>query len=143
MIHAYIHVQVSDNFICFLYSDNETKSGKFVFDDDVGYNPYPMQRARQIVKPTVPVNTERQMPRSTVTTTESDCPVENGAVATNWGTVSLGSVLSGLAAGLYPQQTELKNFVQKTMSSRTLSPELRSALIDNKYAATLVGTEYF
>jgi hypothetical protein len=143
MIHTYTHIQVYDKFIRFLYSDNETKSGKFIFDDDVGHNPYPIQRARQVMKPTVPVNTERQMPRATVTTTESDCPVENGVVRTKWGTVSLGSVLSGLAAGLYTQQIPFKDLVQKTMNSRTLSSELMSALIDNKYAATLVGMEYF
>jgi hypothetical protein len=83
------------------------------------------------------------MPRSTVTTTESDCPVENGVVRTKWGTVSLGTVLAGLAAGLYPQQISLQELVQKTMNSRTLSSELMSTVIDNKYAATLVGMEHF
>jgi hypothetical protein len=83
--------------------------------------------------------TERQISRATDSTTESDCPVENGAVRTDWGTVSLGTVLSGIAAGLYPQQIQISDLVQKAMHSRTLSTELRSATIDNKFASTLVG----
>ncbi|PNF34288.1 hypothetical protein B7P43_G16548 [Cryptotermes secundus] len=120
-------------------TDNGTKSGKFVFDDDVGYNPNPNKRARQVLEPTDPLNTDRQIPRVTVTTVESDCPVENGVVRTKWGTVSLGAVLAGVAAGLYPQQIPLQEFVQRTISPRTLPPELMSTVIDNKFAATLVG----
>jgi hypothetical protein len=127
----------------FLYSENGTKSGKFVFDDDIAYNSNPNKRARQVLIPTIPANTERQIPRATVTTIESDCPVENGVVRTKWGTVSLGTLLAGLAAGLYPQQIPLQEFVRKTMNSRTLPSEIMSAVIDNKYAATLVGMEHF
>jgi hypothetical protein len=126
----------------FLYRDNETKSGKFIFDDDSEYNPHPKQKARQVLRPPFPDNTEGLMPRTTVTTVESDCPVENGVVRTKWGSVSLGTVLTGLAAGLYPQQIQVQNLVKKTMNSRPPPPELRTAEIDNKYAATLVGMEH-
>jgi hypothetical protein len=142
MINTCIQIQVSDNVIWLLYRDNETKSGKFIFDDDNEYSPYRSQKARQVLNPSPPDSNERQVPRTTVTTFESDCPVENGVVRTKWGSVSLGSVLTGLAAGLYPQQIQLQELVRKTMNSRTLSPELRSAVIDNKYAATLVGMDY-
>jgi hypothetical protein len=125
----------------FIYRDNETKSGKFMFDDDRGYDARRKQRARQVKDP-LPDDAERPMPRTTVTTIESDCPVENGVVRTKWGSVSLGTVLAGLTAGLYPQQIAVRDLVLKPMNSRALSPGLGITQIDNKYAATLVGMEH-
>jgi hypothetical protein len=123
---------------------NESKNGKFIFDDDIETNNYPKQKARSIMRPTTVHSSrlndaEQPLPRVTVSTVESDCPVENGVVRTDWGSVSLGSVLSGIAAGLYPQEIQIADLVRKPMNSRTLTPELRSATIDNKFAATLVG----
>jgi hypothetical protein len=137
-----IHIQESDHLLRFIYRDNETKTGKFIFDDDSGYNSHAKQKARHIQGQPLPDDAERPLPRTTVTTVESDCPVENGVVRTKWGSVSLGAVLAGLTAGLYPQQIPVQNLVLKTVSSRPLSIDLASALIDNKYAATLVGMEH-
>lgn len=115
---------------------NGTRSGKFIFDDEsVPYNP-PQQKARNVADPETDVDIQ---PRATQTTTESDCPVENGVVYTKWGSVSLGSVLAGLAAGLYPQDIQLPALVQRNTPSRGLPKELESVAIDNKFAATLVG----
>jgi hypothetical protein len=130
------------------YRGNETKSGKFIFDDDIASNNYPQQKARNIMQPTTVYSSrqndaEQKRSRATVSTSESDCPVENGAVRTDWGTVSLGAVLSGIAAGSYPQEIQISDLVQKAMHSRTLTPELRSAAVDNKFAATLVGMDSF
>lgn len=122
------------------YRGSELKNGKFIFDDDKESNNYPQQRAKNIMEPTTIKN---QLPRVTVSTVESDCPVENGVVRTDWGTVSLGTVLSGIVAGLFPQQIRISDLVQKAMHSRTLTPELSSAVVDNKFAATLVGMSSF
>lgn len=82
-------------------------------------------------------------PRAPVTTAESDCPVEGGTVFTRWGTVSLGAVLAGLAAGLYPQEVLVADLVRRMPPIVTLPEELGRATVDNKFAATLVGKDSF
>jgi hypothetical protein len=127
------------------YRSQESKSGKFIFDDDIETNNYPQQKARNVLsttaRPPRSTNAERPLSRATISTVESDCPVENGVVRTDWGTVSLGTVLTGIAAGLYTQQIKISDLIQKAMNSKNLPQELLSATIDNKFAATLVGMD--
>jgi len=82
-------------------------------------------------------------PRAPVTTAESDCPLEGGAVYTRWGTVSLGAVLAGLAAGLYPQEVLVSDLVRRMPPVVTLPEEIARATVDNKFASTLVGKDSF
>jgi hypothetical protein len=67
--------------------------------------------------------------------------VESGVVYTKWGTISLGAVLAGLAAGLYQEDVQLPALVQNTQSPRNLPRELESVTVDNRFAATLVGKD--
>lgn len=78
-----------------------------------------------------------------MTTIESDCPLENGVVYTKWGSVSLGTVLAGLAAGLYPQDVKLPDLIRKIPPARDLPTELENVGVDNKFPATLVGKGNF
>jgi len=80
---------------------------------------------------------------ATVTTAESDCPVEGGVAFTRWGTVSLGAVLAGLAAGMFAQNVPVADLVRRSPPSVNLPPELADFSIDNRFAATLVGKDSF
>lgn len=65
--------------------------------------------------------------RQTVTITLSDCPVENGAVYTRWGTVQAGVVVSGIAAARELQTIKVQeNYV-----------------VNGIYASTLVGKRLY
>jgi hypothetical protein len=142
---------------------NGTKSGKFIFDDETPHYYHPHQKARNVEDPNPDQdpdqNTDQDPDQNTdqdpdqgqetdpeieprappMSTAESDCPVEGGAVYTKWGTVSLGTVLAGLAAGLFPQAVQLSDLVRRSPPSVTLPPDLLGAVIDNRFAATLVG----
>ncbi|KAF2884989.1 hypothetical protein ILUMI_21163 [Ignelater luminosus] len=63
--------------------------------------------------------------RQTVTLTFSDCPVENGAVYTRWGTVQAGVVISGIAAAREPQNIKVQeNYVVNGIYASTLVGDL-------------------
>jgi hypothetical protein len=129
-----------NNVFCSNYSGNETKSGKFIFDDDVPPYYFPPQRARNMEDPETDTDGEA---RVSTTTTESDCPVEGGAVFTRWGAVSLGTVLAGLAAGMFQQAVPLPDLVRRIPPDINLPAEVASSTIDNRFAATLVGKDSF
>jgi hypothetical protein len=122
------------------YSANGTKSGKYFFDDELGLHYFPNQKARSELDPEIPETDFDVQPR---TSTESECPVEAGAVHTKWDTVSLGAVLAGLAAGLLPQQVSVGDLLQRTPSITNLPPELAVTTINNSFAATLAGKDSF
>ncbi|EZA47608.1 hypothetical protein DMN91_012408 [Ooceraea biroi] len=67
----------------------------------------------------------------------SRCPVENGVVKTNWGPVSAGPVIAGIAAGLQPETVKISTVL------RNESPEKRSNIsdisLDNRWIATVAG----
>ncbi|XP_033234559.1 uncharacterized protein [Drosophila pseudoobscura] len=71
----------------------------------------------------------------------SQCPVEDGLVRTPWGTVSAGTVIAGIAAGVQQQTVQLNTLLalasQRRGRGRSQSQTTNS--IDNRWAATLAG----
>lgn len=139
-----------NNVSCSNNSGNGTKSGKFIFDDESPPYFSPHQKARNIEDPEPEQEPEPEpepdqgtdpeiQPRAPVTTAVSDCPVEGGAVFTKWGTVSLGTVLAGLAAGLFPQEVAVGDLVRRSPPTVILPPEMAGSTVDNRFASTLVG----
>jgi hypothetical protein len=129
-----------NNVFCSHYSSNETKSENLIFDDETPLHNSPPQKARNVVDPETDIDLEPPVPASA---TQSDCPVEGGAVHTRWGTVSLGTVLAGLGAGLFQQDVPVENLVQRTTSPTVLPPDMAGSTIDNRQASTLVGKDSF
>lgn len=78
-------------------------------------------------------------PYSSVDNSVSQCPVENGVVRTQWGTVSAGNLIAGIAAGLQPQTVQLRTLL--ALASRRVQnmPQMATVGIDNRWAATLAG----
>ncbi|XP_034947105.1 uncharacterized protein [Chelonus insularis] len=66
----------------------------------------------------------------------SKCPLENGVIYTSWGTVTGGSLLAGLAAGLQFQTARLTDLVPKNEERIDI---YSNVTIDNKWFATLAG----
>ncbi|OXU23557.1 hypothetical protein TSAR_013207 [Trichomalopsis sarcophagae] len=67
----------------------------------------------------------------------SRCPTENGVVKTRWGTVSGGSVLAGIAAGLTPQQIRIGDLIRQT--EQRVTSYSNDASVVNKFLGTLAG----
>ena len=71
----------------------------------------------------------------------SQCPVENGVIRTQWGTVAAGTLIAGIAAGLQPQSVSLKTLL--ALSSRRSGyqnlPQIATVNVDNRWAATVAG----
>ncbi|XP_037823075.1 uncharacterized protein LOC119611531 isoform X2 [Lucilia sericata] len=71
----------------------------------------------------------------------SQCPVENGVIRTQWGTVAAGTLLAGIAAGLQPQTVPLRTLL--AMASRRNGyqnmPQIATVNVDNRWAATVAG----
>ncbi|PSN29613.1 hypothetical protein C0J52_26532 [Blattella germanica] len=139
------HMADAVDFINGTSVNNQSKSGKFVFDDgfDIETNNQPAPRkligytsSTRLTSPSY-IDSSRPKPRVSVTSEESDCPVELGVVRTEWGSVSLGTVLAGIAAGLYSQQIQVQKLVAGGPRAHTLSAALSTSLVDNKFAATL------
>lgn len=63
----------------------------------------------------------------------SDCPIENGVVSTRWGSVNLGNLLAGIAAGLNPLNVRTTD-----LNSKAKKP-VYDGQMDNKFAATFAG----
>ncbi|XP_014480886.1 PREDICTED: uncharacterized protein LOC106747658 [Dinoponera quadriceps] len=66
----------------------------------------------------------------------SDCPVENGVIKTNWGSVSIGSVIAGIAAGLQPETVKLSEVFPHAAQKK---PNMSQLLVNNKWIATIAG----
>ncbi|XP_016947606.1 uncharacterized protein LOC108022910 isoform X2 [Drosophila biarmipes] len=71
----------------------------------------------------------------------SQCPVEDGLVRTRWGTVSAGTLIAGIAAGVQQQTVQLRTLLALSSQrrSRGRSQSQTSSGIDNRWAATLAG----
>ncbi|XP_050446645.1 uncharacterized protein LOC126849116 [Cataglyphis hispanica] len=67
----------------------------------------------------------------------SNCPVENGVIKTNWGPVSAGPLIAGIAAGLQPEIVELSKVFPNELPERKAN--LSTLLLDNRWIATLAG----
>lgn len=62
--------------------------------------------------------------RASTTTTGSDCPIENGAVYTQWGAVQAGTVIAGIASGYEKQE---------------ISTTITGYKVNSRYAVTIAG----
>ncbi|XP_055629637.1 uncharacterized protein LOC129770686 [Toxorhynchites rutilus septentrionalis] len=69
----------------------------------------------------------------------SACPVENGVVLTQWGTVAAGTVLAGIAAGLEPQTVQLRDLLPPKNAQFRARQQVQPMRVDNRWAATLSG----
>lgn len=69
-------------------------------------------------------------------TPKSQCPVEDGIVQTQWGAVSVGPLLAGIAAGLQPQKVTIRELVDTKSGDMS---DITTITVDNKFAATLAG----
>lgn len=69
----------------------------------------------------------------------SACPVENGVVHTRWGTLSAGTVIAGIAAGLEPQTVQLRDLLPPRSAQFRARQQVQPMRVDNRWAATLSG----
>lgn len=69
----------------------------------------------------------------------SACPVENGVVHTRWGTLSAGTVIAGIAAGLEPQTVQLRDLLPPINAQMRARQQVQPMRVDNRWAATLSG----
>lgn len=72
----------------------------------------------------------------------SQCPVENGVVRTQWGTVSVGPLLAGIAAGVVQQSVTTRELLLLTRAysqGRHGGRQQTTLSVDNRWAATLAG----
>lgn len=67
----------------------------------------------------------------------SQCPVEDGLVRTSWGTVSAGTLIAGIAAGVQQQTVQVNTLLGLSALRRTQSQTTTG--VDNRWAATLSG----
>ncbi|XP_011864273.1 PREDICTED: uncharacterized protein LOC105560092 [Vollenhovia emeryi] len=68
----------------------------------------------------------------------SKCPVENGVIKTNWGPVSAGPLIAGIAAGLQSQTVKLSD-VFPDEENEERKGNLSKLFLDNKWMATVAG----
>lgn len=72
----------------------------------------------------------------------SQCPVENGVIRTTWGSVSVGPLLAGIAAGIVQQTVTTRELLLLTRAythGRHSGRQQTQLSIDNRWAATLSG----
>lgn len=69
----------------------------------------------------------------------SACPVESGVVYTRWGTLSAGTVIAGIAAGLEPQTVQLRDLMPPRSSQFRARQQATPMRVENRWAATLAG----
>lgn len=62
----------------------------------------------------------------------SQCPVEDGIVHSVWGSVAVGPLLMGIAAGLQVTRVPIRDLVSKNTTYSGL-------IVDNRYALTMAG----
>jgi hypothetical protein len=69
----------------------------------------------------------------------SACPVENGVISSRWGAVAAGPLITGLAAGLEPQQVQARELLALSRSGQYRARQQGPLTVDNRFAATLAG----
>lgn len=72
----------------------------------------------------------------------SPCPVENGVVRTTWGSVAVGPLLAGIAAGVVQQSVTTRELLLLTRAyshGRHNGRQQTMLSVDNRWAATLAG----
>ena len=117
-IYIYIFIQRHENFRETMSNKDEAKDTGV--DPNSWYPPLPPNHPDNARLYALPV--------------PSKCPVENGVIKTNWGAVSAGPILAGIAAGLEPQNVRLGELLRAEWQSRAA---LSSTTLDNKWIATI------
>ncbi|EDV57129.1 uncharacterized protein Dere_GG19856 [Drosophila erecta] len=69
----------------------------------------------------------------------SQCPVEDGLVRTRWGTISGGTLIAGIAAGVQQQTVQVNTLLTRSAQRRARRQSQTGNTIDNRWAATLAG----
>ncbi|XP_063977854.1 uncharacterized protein LOC135162868 [Diachasmimorpha longicaudata] len=93
------------------------------FDPNSWYPPLPSNH---------PDSARYQTPTET-----SKCPSESGVIETDWGVVSGGPLLAGIAAAVQPQNVRISDLMRADWENKgSLSS---SITLDNKWLATLAG----
>lgn len=73
----------------------------------------------------------------------SQCPVENGVLFSPWGAISGGPLITGIAAGLTPQNVTVRELNVRSgeyrSAKRRQKRQVPIMLVDNRFAATLSG----
>ncbi|KAH8233049.1 hypothetical protein KR026_003654, partial [Drosophila bipectinata] len=70
----------------------------------------------------------------------SQCPVEDGLVRTSWGTVSAGTLIAGIAAGVQQQTVQVNTLLGLSALRRGRTQMSQTTTgVDNRWAATLSG----
>ncbi|KYN34770.1 hypothetical protein ALC56_10738 [Trachymyrmex septentrionalis] len=103
-------------------TNNKDEVTKHMFDPNAMYSEFPPNHpktARLVDKPL------------------SSCPVENGVIKTAWGPVSAGPLISGIAAGLQPEDIALSEILSEDNAERR--ENLSNLSLDNKWIATITG----
>ncbi|XP_011301121.1 uncharacterized protein [Fopius arisanus] len=67
----------------------------------------------------------------------SKCPTEGGVLQTDWGVVSGGPLLAGIAAAVQPQNVRISDLMRRDWDNREAFSS--SITLDNKWIATLAG----
>lgn len=70
----------------------------------------------------------------------SQCPLLGGAVHTQWGAVSAGHLIAGIAAGTQPQQVPISELAKGTTNFNEFSNIQQT--VSPIYPATLSGKKY-
>ncbi|XP_059608951.1 uncharacterized protein LOC132256511 [Phlebotomus argentipes] len=80
-----------------------------------------------------------QVEVTNVNTAISQCPVENGVILSQWGALSAGPVISGIAAGLSPQSVTTRELLALSREASRSQQQQQNFNVDNRWAATLSG----
>jgi hypothetical protein len=88
--------------------------------------------------------TGRNVDVDIASTALSQCPVENGVISTQWGSISGGALIAGIAAGLQPQTVQLRDLMVGPRGSEDYRKFARqqegvALRVDNRFASTLSG----
>lgn len=99
----------------------------------------------EILNPTLQAEADEKAEKAGKSTNyvRSRCPQQSGVVLTPWGSVSGGTVIAGIAAGLVPQTVQGEMLAAAFPRSRYYTARRSGAdtmgAIDNKWAATFSG----
>uniref|UniRef100_A0A1L8D9M0 Uncharacterized protein n=1 Tax=Nyssomyia neivai TaxID=330878 RepID=A0A1L8D9M0_9DIPT len=88
---------------------------------------------------TLDTEIEEQVEVTNVNPTISQCPVENGVLLSQWGALSAGPVVTGIAAGLSPQTVTTRELLALRRESGHSQQQQQVFNVDNRWASTLSG----
>uniref|UniRef100_A0A7G3AXU3 Uncharacterized protein n=1 Tax=Lutzomyia longipalpis TaxID=7200 RepID=A0A7G3AXU3_LUTLO len=82
---------------------------------------------------------EEQVEVTNVNPAISQCPVENGVLLSQWGAISAGPVITGVAAGLSPQTVTTRELLALSREAGRSQRQQQNFNVDNRWASTLCG----